>query len=231
MTAGEVAPKPCTVLLLGSKYSDKIDTLAARFAGVEKEAVVKDSGLYDQIKITKDNITLQGLPEEFGRMPVFRQRKAAYQGSQAFIIATANAEREYDDANYYMEEIKKYAPSGCADKVILLGIHTTGGDAVPFAKNVSLAATLKLKYEVVDLKKLESNNEAEVKKLQRIVNDHVASVFPSTPKEEAKEEPTKGEGEVVKAADALIDAKQGSTWKRLISYIKVEVFRTSPVAA
>lgn len=202
------------VLFVGETWGHAFPQIVSSYTGEEQSKIRVEHDWHSQVKATKGNVTLMGLPEEFGRMPAYRQRAAAYAEASAFVIVVNNTNNK-PDWTYTMDQIKKNKGEG--KPVLVLGTCTDAKDESNYAQIAKAASAINAKYEFINETKLKSCDKNEEQKLERIINAHINLIAPATPT------PTPGEEEenpVVAAKDNKeIEAKQQGTWKRLISFI------------
>jgi len=217
-----------TVLFVGETWNNAFIQVASSYTGIEQEKLRVEHDWHSQVKGTKDNITIQGLPEEFGRMPAFRQRAAAYNESHAFIIMANNSPNKLD-LSYITEQIKRNG--GEKKPILILGTFTEPQHDTAYPHIQKTAAGMNAKYEYISEAKLKVADKNEIQKLQRIINSHVELTYTTTTPtgEETPATPTTLTPK--EKENKEMEAKQQTTWRRLVSFIRGEVSNSGHTTA
>lgn len=188
----------CPVLIMGRHSTGKV-SLISDFSGVNRDKVVGRVRWISQAKGTKDNITLQGLPEEHGRMSAYRQRIAAVNESKAYIIVVRNNEPVH--FQYYYELIETNVTNGMGPFLVISGYIT---DEKPELnpKIAEWAKNNNARVELLNIEKIKNNDSQESQLWSSLIYSLVEKAQNPEPKveeekvEEAKEETTQQDTEV-----------------------------------
>jgi len=158
-----------TVLIMGRHGSGK-RSIASNYIGKAREELVTRERWVSQMKGTKGDVTLMGLPEEHGRMSAYRQRVAAVQKATAFMVVVRNDSPVHYEYNHQMVQEIKGVETKVGPYTVIAGYIT---DEVPVL-NPAVAAwaeSIGATVHLLNISKIGKKDDEESKKLAKIVDD------------------------------------------------------------
>jgi len=185
-----------TVTLMGIYGTGKRSMISA-FTGIKREKLIENSRMgrwISQIKERKDEITLQGLPEEHGRISAYRQRTSAISKSDAFIIVVRNkSPSHYKHFHELVAEVYKDNPEATMGPFMIIAGYTSFDEGEPVDPAlIEWALSINAKIELLNVEKLSGKDETETQKLDSIIRSFVASTETEpivAPAQESEENP------------------------------------------
>lgn len=175
---------PSTVLMMGRHGSAK-RTIATNFIGKPREELVTRERWVSQMKGEKDGICLMGMPEEHGRMSAYRQRVAAVNKADAFMVVLRNDNPQHYEYTRQMVQDIKGADAKISPWTIVAG-YITNEVPVVNPKVAEWAESIGAKVHLVNVAKVKKNDAEESKKLASIIREVLAEAA----KPQAPAEPT-----------------------------------------